>query len=475
MQEQSQLSSIIYKKKSNPVLITNNDPLFIEGIWKDPQSKVIPPIIFQNGRETEDFLKKFKQPVAGIFFNSSLKDIPVIELIRCCHLYQPAVPIFIIADNKKNKNITFSEKELNLLGIQKILQDPVSFSNIIQQVIQPADAHLSQEVTTKNSTHNDQQLLENDLEFIPIRVDTFMSGCKSFFDLYLRLDSGRYIKISNTGESIQSDRILSFVKKNITHFYIKKESQKKYLDYCEKIISGIIQSENIKIEVKVEKLLQFGESTIAFFKNSGVNEDNIKYGLSFVENVENFLKKNKIESHLTLFKFLSAVAQAEHGSATAFVASLLAKAFKTEELKSVSILGVSALFHDIALLNHSEKIQAEDEYNMTESEKRIYYNHPLESSKVMSSVAGIDPMVLHVIEQHHERVDRSGFPRKTGRGGILLFSELIGLSDEFAQQLRLNQTDKDTNPFVAMLSVYPKFSQPVVKAFQSVFLNRGNS
>lgn len=80
----------------------------------------------------------------------------------------------------------------------------------------------------------------------------------------------------------------------------------------------------------------------------------------------------------------------------------------------VKELGMAGLLQDIgkvkidpALLNKTSPITAD--------ERKILESHVKESITLLEQIKGISPPVLYTIEQHHERFDGSGYPKKVSQ------------------------------------------------------------
>lgn len=96
----------------------------------------------------------------------------------------------------------------------------------------------------------------------------------------------------------------------------------------------------------------------------------------------------------------------------------------------VKELGMAGLLQDIGkvkidpeLLNKTSPI--------TPDERKILESHVKESITLLGQIKGISPPVLYTIEQHHERFDGSGYPKKLANKQISLQGQLAGLIDSY--------------------------------------------
>lgn len=460
---------MLHPKKQRSTLIVDPDPKFLEALRADPKASQFPPLLSTNGKDAQLKLADPKNLFAGVFVNPTVAGPSGISVIRFCHQHRPATPIFVIYDS----NSPFSEDDLIRLPVQKAIPKPLSYTEIMEFVGPAAlffDPNASIETSKKHQDKVDSELSIEDGAFLPIRSEDFLSGAKSFFDIYVRLNSGRYIKILQAGDAFTPDRINSYIQKGVKHFYLRKEAQEQYLAYCDQIATSLLKSKNARAEVKVSQTLNHGEETMTFLRNQGISETNLQHAASFIHNVQELAKQLNPGKNELLKGFLADVAAYEHGVATSMIASMLLGPLKVDSERSVQIIGMAALLHDIGLYKMPPEVQTEDESKMNEEQKTLYRTHPAAGAQILKSIRGVDPAAIQAVAQHHERRNKKGFPARMGAGHINRIAEIVGISDEMA---RLVEKLRD-NPSMSLLQemelkVFDGFSYPVVDAFRLVF------
>jgi HD-GYP domain-containing protein (c-di-GMP phosphodiesterase class II) len=93
-------------------------------------------------------------------------------------------------------------------------------------------------------------------------------------------------------------------------------------------------------------------------------------------------------------------------------------------------LGIAAFFHDIGMRRLQEIIS--QGRKLTISEKQKIQQHPLIASEILKSIqSSLDPSILEIIEQEHERIDGSGYPRGLKGEEISEYAQIIGLVDVY--------------------------------------------
>jgi hypothetical protein len=471
--ESTTSSTVMLKKKQSSPLIVDPDSGFVDTIWGHRMTDAIPPVVSMSGQEAQKILAQFKQPFSGIFINPSLDDINPLALVKSAHHYHAGVPIYFLCDAGFEG---LSNSDLQNMGIQKKVQKPVGYDEIIKLVtpsVMYFDPKVAIKVGAEDTAPLDTEVDAGDDQFFAVRAENFFSGKTIYFDVYVKVGSGRYLKLLKAGDAFSLERITSYVKKGVAHFYLKKNAQEHYLNYCDKLVGAIVQSPKIATEIKVAQTYHHGEETLSFLKNSGVNKSSIEYATGFISNLENLILQSEFTNNQVIGKFIKDIGSYEHGVGTSMIACLIAHYLGFSNEKAVHVIGMSSLLHDVGLLSHSDAVRKEDESLMNPQEKLIYANHPITGSKIVSELPQIDPIVAQIISQHHERVNRSGFPKKLGRGVILQMAEVVGMSDELFKLFQKSKENSSINPLLEMESTVDYlFSKVIGVAFRAVFLGK---
>jgi putative nucleotidyltransferase with HDIG domain len=310
-----------------------------------------------------------------------------------------------------------------------------------------------------------------DSDFIPIRAAGFASGSKSAFDVYVRLEGGRYLKLLEAGDQFSPERIDNYLKKGVTHFYIPKEMQKAYLEYCEKLSIAVLKSDKISDEIKTSMTLNQGDELMAILRTQGVNAENIDYSKKFIGDVKNLTVQLRKKNTLVA-SFLEDVSAFEHGVGTSMIAGILSHVLEIRMDHPVEIVGLAALFHDVGLSALPPNARKEDEIHLMPPEIReLYETHPALGADILYKTGEIDPAVVQAVEQHHMRHLGFGFPeRKNNTASLGRVAEIVGISEELARMTKQNKNDSPAQMLVELeKTVFPGFSRQIVYAFRTAF------
>jgi hypothetical protein len=452
-------------------LIVDTDSAFLNGLLSHPLARDVPPVVIGSEKqaiiEIQDISKRF----SGLFFNPDISNPVGIPLVRAILKDRPTLPLYFMVDSTW-KGPTFSE--LDSLMIRKILPKPINYGDILKAVQEqrlPFDPENAMRIASMNPDPLGKELVANvDSDFIPILASNFFAGSTSYFDVYVRLISGKFLKILQAGDAFSRERIESYLKK-VTHFHLRKEAQENYLRYCDQLASVILKKPLLPQGIKTILVSNQGQETASFLKQNGVSEASVQHAEGFVSNVKALMTELRFEKQAGLREFLLDLVSYEHGVATTMISSLLIRSLDFHAEKSVHTVGLSSMFHDVGMLGMPEKLKAEDDKELTQEELELYWTHPTLGATMLSTVKGVDVTVVQAVEQHHERRTRTGFPNRIGAGAMNRVAEIVGISQEFVGLIqRFNAGTLKNNPLVEMeRRVFDGYSSQVCEGFRKVF------
>jgi HD-GYP domain-containing protein (c-di-GMP phosphodiesterase class II) len=118
-----------------------------------------------------------------------------------------------------------------------------------------------------------------------------------------------------------------------------------------------------------------------------------------------------------------------HGVSMAVWAAILGRhiGLHRHELEK---LAVGCAMCDIGMTQLPPELLDQAE-NLTESQLRIIRAHPKMGAELVSQSKNVDIEILSIIENHHERMDGSGYPRGIEGASIPLLARIAGLVDTY--------------------------------------------
>lgn len=411
----------------------------------------------------EDPLLRFSK----IFIDPKISRPGITKLIASSHTYHPVTPVYLL----EGESSSFSKEIFEKLAISGSFTKPLSAEDLSFTLQLPSPKIFTQ--YAKNQTTPPKK---DQKEYTPVPIYDFLSGQTLFFDVYVRLPSGKFLKILEAKDHFTLDRLEQYLKKEVSHLYIRESSLQRCVSYCDVLALSLVDEPGVSQDLKVRQTLDQGDEIVELIaqeltQDKELQEIHLEYLHKFLFKVQKLVKQLEIKNKKAVHAYLDQAFAHEHAVATTFISALVSAALGFETSHTLHIIGMASMLHDVGLYSMPDEIKNGLPEKMTPEQLKIYQTHPDRGARILGRVRGIDPLVVQAVAQHHERKDQSGFPKVAKGDQIHRVSEVVGLSDEFADLLIRKKANPSFN-LVEYLhaSTFHGFSYPVVNAFKAVFL-----
>ncbi len=368
-------------------------------------------IVAPNGREGKELvvLDDFDLVISDI----RMPQMTGIELLNFINLTKP-VPVILMTG--------FSEisetKEAYEIGAKGFLAKPFTKKELIEQV----DFVLS----------GFQQPMESlDGDYVGLKIDEFISGNEIKYDIFLRINKSKYIKVANCGESIDLERVKTYNSLGLTHLYLRKEDFRAYCGFTVSFAEKVSNSQTLNEARKVKIIQDTSKSILCALYHDNLDEKNFNLATNIVKTSLNVL----CESSDTL-KLIDSLRVHDdhlfsHSMAVSLYATLLANELGFTSIKTRTLVSICGLFHDIGLKQIPKEIADKPLYERSSMETKIFESHSQRGVEILSTLKNIPPEVCQVALQHHEDCQGLGYPLQLSRVKISSMAKLINAVDEF--------------------------------------------
>ncbi|MBK9576626.1 MAG: HD domain-containing protein [Fibrobacteres bacterium] len=119
-----------------------------------------------------------------------------------------------------------------------------------------------------------------------------------------------------------------------------------------------------------------------------------------------------------------------HAIHSAAISDLVAQSM-AKSAEERRILMAAALTRDIGFLELQEELDQQSD-PLTEEQQEEVRNHPVASRRLLKEAGVSDPLWLSVVEQHHERLNGSGYPMALEGDAIHTLSRILGIADIYS-------------------------------------------
>lgn len=413
--------------------------------------------------------------LAAVVFNTKSCEPLALPLIRFTKSHRPATPVYLTLDEDEKDP---EPDILKGMQITHIFRKPVDRQDLMNKIFPYTYFEMEKalEVAKSDTTAAGASVTAEDQEMHSIAARDFLCGSKSFFDVFVRLGSGKYIKLLKAGDAFDAERVKDYITKGVTHFYIKNEAQEIYLQYCDSLTGIILHKKGLAVSVKSAQVMNYGKETADFLKARGFNSATLQTAKQFVSHSGKLVQALKPEKNAMLKRFLANAALCEHGTGVTMMVGMMLEKLGFKDEKVINTLALAAFMHDIGLMQMPPKFLEEDTTDFTPEELALYETHPIVGYEMAKSIRLISPIVPATILEHHERRTGRGFPRQLSAGTISQVSEIIAIVDTFSILLKRALKNPGLDPVQHMEKVvFNEFSFPVIDAFQKAFFGAMNT
>lgn len=215
----------------------------------------------------------------------------------------------------------------------------------------------------------------------------------------------------------------------IERFYVKREDRYKYKDDIQEYLTSIIKDEEVKTDKKAELIYNLAYESLTDLFENDVTEQKINKVSSNIDNTIHLLKSDADALKLLLdvntydfYTYAHCIDVATYAIAFGLYLNL-----PSEDLMT---LGKAAIFHDLGKKNIDYEIVTKESI-LSNEEYEIIKAHPKYSVDILKEIESVEESLLVIIEQHHEKLDGTGYPYGLQNEQIHYLAKILSIVDIF--------------------------------------------
>jgi putative nucleotidyltransferase with HDIG domain len=333
---------------------------------------------------------------------------------------------------------------------------------------------LMSSITKREGVSEETEVEQSDEQFTKIKIDEFYSAQAVLFNIFIKLASGRYLKILNTGDAFTKERIDKYKnEKKVDYLYFHNSDRRKFIQYNNFLANKLIANKNVPALSKVNMLKNVTEKFIEESFTVGMKPQVVDQGKAVCETVFSL-----IESQSDLYSILRSYQNFDPNSYShAFLVTLYAtaiiKQFDWQSKSTIETTAMACMFHDIGKSLLPKEFVELRPSDMTPEQLEIYKQHPELGMKLVESNRMINNSVKQVIMQHHEAYDGTGFPFNKKGNKILTLANIVCLADDFVH-IMIDQKIQPTDALKKILmnkEMVKRYNSMIVERFIKVFVD----
>lgn len=254
-------------------------------------------------------------------------------------------------------------------------------------------------------------------------------------DLYVRLPTGKMVKVARKGDKIDVERIERLGEKNVETMYVNE------LDYSGVVrdildeSKQIIKSQGSTPDQAVEKYFQVAEYVLTEVVKLPITEESIAHATEVVQEIA--VQMSAADDMGTALRsvFILGDEFARHSMGSVVVSNWLARQMGWTAPRVTVPLTMGALLHDIGLKELPSELTSKTRLEMTPEEVQLYETHPTRGVMILRHFPNISADVLQIVQQHHEMPNGQGFPAHLRGDRIFPLAKVVSFANILAQDI----------------------------------------
>lgn len=223
-----------------------------------------------------------------------------------------------------------------------------------------------------------------------------------------------------------------------------------------------------KVEKRFDKAV--GEVSMLLRRVSGRSHEAVEQALKVVDGlVDTFLSERDV-----LVNLITNKPQEDRKNLHAMNVCVLSMIMGKEldlDAEAMSFLGMGALFHDIGKGRVPiHEMTRGKPTTMRHAVQRHYEQHPRMGAKIVMDLHGFPKHAAHVILQHHEACDGTGFPNKLPAGKISPLAKILAIANLYDNLCNSPDPDKQLTPHEALKRMYARHKSKLDNRFLATFI-----
>ena len=310
-------------------------------------------------------------------------------------------------------------------------------------------------------------------EYSQISIDNFLSMTGELpFGVYVKISDDKFTLIFKKGDVIDSERFSKYAQKGVKELYIHKTERREYITATEVLMNRIQANPTLPIAEAHKVIEELTEQTMfEIFEDKLFDENSLRRAQVVVKSYIDILKNDP--SGLATFINLSKneTYPCRHAIATSVFAVLLARAHENQNEKTLMIVGLGGLLHDIGMSKLPEGIEDVNR-KLTPDEWEQVKKHPNFGLEMIKDIKAFPEEVKFVIEQHHENWDGTGYSRGLRASEIFYPARVVAIADAFSALTTKRggrSLYKPEDALALLLTEHRKYDPMLIKAFRSLF------
>ena len=370
----------------------------------------------------EAILKLGEKEFHLILADIRMPNMSGLELLAWTKKNQPKLRTILVTGLT---NLEMTKAALDL-GCEAFLAKPVDRSELLK--------------TVQFALSEPENEIQREGNYGQVPIEDFISGKNLPYSIYVRLVTGRFVKIAHTGEDLDLGRIYNLKFKSVNELWLEKGDFLKYQAMSQRLAAGVATMTQVSADKKAKVIEHACQIAAQKLQMAGVEAGSLESASQLLNAALTLTLESPGSVAMLEVMNTRLNGRYAHASTTALLAILITQVMGWTNKKNIFSLALAGFFHDIGLMDAPEGLEDKPLADMSEEEKTIYLNHPARGVELLKDLPGLPSEVLTIVSQHHESGKESGgFPRNIQSSEVFPMARILRLLDEFSHRLLRSQ------------------------------------
>ncbi len=244
----------------------------------------------------------------------------------------------------------------------------------------------------------------------PYSLTDLMALTELPFDIYLRLSSGRTVKVGKKGQAVLQESLARYLNKGANHVLVEASALKALSDPPPKEAPPPKKdlTDTTDLPPQLRLLMTQSQGIYENLHLLGFQPEALEEASDVAQKASRFLNEQQDLFYiLDKLKFFDNPIAA-HSLAVGTSAVMIAKSQGWLHPSNFQKLFLGGLLHDIGLMMLPQELQSKLPDEMSPKELEIYKTHPALGFKSLSRIPDTPKEVLSIVLEHHEGLAQAG-------------------------------------------------------------------
>lgn len=268
-------------------------------------------------------------------------------------------------------------------------------------------------------------------------------------DLYIKLITGRFLKLFREGDKVEHSDILKYKDKGVRYLYINKICYSWMVKNIEMHLGELFSDPNYTVKPDLNTLMEIMNVEREMYEEMLERVKDVKLSLMKINNLKNYLLApidRNVENFIN-----------NRTRLTSIISCGIAKELSWGGSdKSLEKLLIAAHLHDIVLMKNPKLAMIKDESHFTRCKDMfttedydLFKSHPEMTVRLLEADPNIPSETIIIISQHHEIPNATGFPNKLDHRKMKPYSCLFIVSLDLATYI-ISNSDWQMDKFIEL-------------------------